>query len=77
MSVGGVNFNNLASTIGSKTDKVGQELASLQAGGDTTSTSDMLKMQQKMQEWSMLTQLQSTIIKELGDALKGIVQKSG
>ena len=77
MSVGGVNFNNLASTIGSKTDKVGQELANLQAGGDTTSTSDMLKMQQKMQEWSMLTQLQSTIIKELGDALKGIVQKSG
>ncbi|MFO1058398.1 MAG: EscF/YscF/HrpA family type III secretion system needle major subunit [Dongiaceae bacterium] len=77
MSVGGVNFNNLASTIGSKTDKVGQELANLQASGDTTSTSDMLKMQQKMQEWSMLTQLQSTIIKELGDALKGIVQKSG
>jgi type III secretion protein F len=77
MSVGGVNFSNLASTIGSKTDKVGQDLANLQATGDTTSTSDMLKMQQKMQEWSMLTQLQSTIIKELGDALKGIVQKSG
>jgi type III secretion protein F len=34
-------------------------------------------MQQMMQEWTMLTQLQSTLVKDIGDALKGIIQKSG
>ena len=34
-------------------------------------------MQVGLQKWSMLIQLQSTITKELGDALKGIIQKAG
>jgi type III secretion protein F len=77
MSVGGVNFSHITDTIGKKADSLSQELSTLNAQGDKTSTTDLMKIQQKMQEWSLVTQLQSTMIKEVGDALKGIVQKSG
>ncbi|RKK03219.1 type III secretion protein [Pseudoroseomonas wenyumeiae] len=40
------------------------------------STAEMLALQQQVQQWSMLTQTQSTIVKELSDTLKGIVQKA-
>lgn len=41
------------------------------------STADMLVMQQALQQWTLMVQTQSTVVKELGDALKGIVQKAG
>ena len=43
---------------------------------DTIDTADMLKLQQVMQQWTMMTQVQSTVVKELGDTLKGIIQKA-
>lgn len=41
-----------------------------------TSATDLLNMQLKLQSWSVSVQMQSSIVKELGDALKGVVQKS-
>ena len=40
------------------------------------SQADLLKMQQQTQQWTMMIELQSTITKQIGDALKGIIQKS-
>ncbi len=44
--------------------------------GPNHSTMDLLKLQGKMQEWTLAAQLNSALIKELGDAMKGIVQKA-
>lgn len=37
---------------------------------------DLLQMQQQMQNWTNITQIQSEITKELGDTLKGVVQRA-
>jgi type III secretion protein F len=37
---------------------------------------DMLELQQQVQQWSMMIQVVSTLTKEVTDALKGVVQKS-
>ena len=36
----------------------------------------MLDLQAVMQQWTMMTQVQSTVVKELGDTLKGVIQKA-
>jgi hypothetical protein len=38
---------------------------------------DLLDLQSKVQQWTLITQLVSTITQEVGNAMKGIVQKSG
>ena len=41
------------------------------------STVKMLELQSQVQEWSLLTSIQSTLAKEVSDAMKGVIQKSG
>ncbi|MFP3700179.1 EscF/YscF/HrpA family type III secretion system needle major subunit [Burkholderia sp. SIMBA_013] len=36
----------------------------------------MLKMQQQVQQWTMLIEIQSTITKQIADSLKGVIQKA-
>jgi len=43
---------------------------------DNPSTTDLLLMQQDVQQWSMMIQIQSTVVKELSDSMKGIIQKA-
>jgi len=47
-----------------------------QAASQTQTPSDLLVLQKQIQEWSMITQLQSTVVKELADAAKSVIQKS-
>ena len=65
-------------------NKVGQVIrrnesdlqTTLYSANKETSATDLLNMQLKLQSWSVSVQMQSSIVKELGDALKGVVQKS-
>jgi len=50
--------------------------STLYSANKETSATDLLNMQLKLQSWSISVQMQSSIVKELGDALKGVVQKS-
>jgi len=73
----GFTFRSIGDTVGKVT--ANREVAlqtTLKELGDSPSTFDMLKVQQEMQQWSMFTQIQSTVIKELSDALKGVIQKA-
>lgn len=72
-----LNFDTVNQTIGRTLEVKQAELRSFTESMDPESTVDLLRMQQMMQEWTMMTQLQSTLVKEIGDALKGIIQKSG
>lgn len=77
MTTGGLTFTAINSTIAEATrtreTKLRETISTL---GDSASTGDMLKMQQEVQQWSMFTQIQSTIVKELSDAMKGVIQKA-
>lgn len=48
----------------------------ISALGANPSTTDLLNLQQQIQQWTMMTQVQSTLVKEVSDALKGIIQKA-
>ena len=72
----GINFSMLSSTIGSVlTTSEGNLRDRISNLGENPTQTELLMMQADLQ-WSMLIQLQSTITKELGDALKGIIQKA-
>lgn len=45
--------------------------------GDAPTTQDLLVLQQQVQQWTMFTQIQSTLVKEVSDAMKGVIQKAG
>ena len=49
-------------------------IATLGSDGDI---GEMLKIQLKMQGYTTMTELTSSVTKQVGDSIKGIVQKSG
>ncbi|AOB39339.1 type III secretion protein [Bordetella parapertussis] len=52
-------------------------LEALSARGDgAVSTSDLLIVQQEMQSWVVMIDLQSTVVKQVADSLKGVIQKA-
>ncbi len=48
----------------------------LRSLGPRPDSMDLIMVQAKMSEWTLAAQLNSGLIKELGDTLKGIVQKA-
>ena len=74
---GGLTFDYINSTVFNVVQNREQALLSqIGALGNSPTTAELLAMQQQIQQWTMLTQIQSTVVKEVADALKGIVQKS-
>lgn len=73
----GMNFAYIAQKMGPVLDNTETALRTKMDGlGPNPTQTDLLDMQVGLQKWTMLIQLQSTINKELGDALKGIIQKA-
>lgn len=72
-----ITFDSISGSIAKITESREASLkTTLEGMGQSPSTSDMLKMQQEVQQWSIYTQIQSTIVKEVSDALKGVIQKA-
>ncbi|MFL9950756.1 EscF/YscF/HrpA family type III secretion system needle major subunit [Paraburkholderia agricolaris] len=72
-----ISIGGFANVIGTSVDQTETDLQNaLSQLGPEPTQKDMLLMQQKLQSWSMLVQLDSTIVKEIGDTLKGIIQKA-
>ncbi len=77
----GLNFNSVNSTIygsiRSQESNLQTTLSNLRTNADgSVSQADMLKMQQQVQQWTMLIEIQSTITKQIADSLKGVIQKA-
>jgi type III secretion protein F len=72
-----VNFDQIQSTLGGKFRESSSSLEQAMSKVDLSKPEGMWEMQKSMQKWSMSIQLQSTMIKEMGDALKGVIQKMG
>jgi type III secretion protein F len=75
--VSGFNYNQISSTMGQSTSAVENQLSSFSQSMDPGNASDMIKMQQLTQQWSLAINLQSTTMKLISDTLKGVVQKIG
>lgn len=73
-----ITFDFINSSVGQATSKDEAMLReTLLNIGDNPSAADMLMLQQRIQQWTMFMQIQSTIIKEVADAMKGVIQKAG
>lgn len=69
------SFNTAVVAVNEKS--IGAKITDLNALGDKITSGDLLAVQSAMQKWTLTTEIQSTLTKSLGDALKGIIQKSG
>ncbi|HET8597398.1 MAG TPA: EscF/YscF/HrpA family type III secretion system needle major subunit [Castellaniella sp.] len=77
----GLNFNAVNDTIynsiRAQESKLRDTISGISTDADgNVSQTDLLKLQQQTQQWSMMIELQSTITKQISDSLKGIIQKS-
>jgi type III secretion protein F len=73
-----MNFSNIntavLNAVKSKEAALRSTIEGMSAGEPTTL--DLLMMQQEVQQWTMMTQIQSTLVKEVADAMKGVIQKA-
>lgn len=76
-----LNFNSLNNTIydsiRTQETRLGETLSTLRGNADgTVSQADLLRMQQEVQQWTMMVDIQSTMTKQIADSLKGVIQRS-
>ncbi len=73
-----ISFEYVNNTLLTALDNREQRLrVAIDDSGRDPSTAKLLALQQEIQMWTMLTTLQSTVIKEIADASKSVIQKSG
>ena len=73
-----LNMDFLNDTVMKSIGQQEQDLkTTIEKTGIIPSTGDLLMLQQGVQKWSMTVQIQSTMTKELSDAMKGVIQKAG
>lgn len=77
-SSGGLTFDfinsSVANVVQSREAALRTQISSL---GTNPTSADLLNLQQQIQQWTMMTQVQSTLVKEVSDAMKGVIQKAG
>jgi len=74
---GNFNYGAVGSTMGQATKAAESSIRDFARTMDTSSSADMIRMQTMTQQWSVAVNLESNLIKTIGDALKSIVQKVG
>jgi type III secretion protein F len=75
----GLSFVEIAETLGKASgaaeDDMRVKMRELASKGDVSSK-DLMMFQAELQKWNLMHQMQSTMVKDLGDTLKGIIQKA-
>lgn len=74
MSFDSVNAS-IATVVSNAESTLKTRIASLDPA--TVSPTDLLLLQQEVSKWTMMNEIQSTVVKQLSDTMKGIIQKSG
>lgn len=73
-----LTIDYIGNTVGKSMQSKETDLkGKIEALGDDPSAQDLLMVQQDVGEWTLLTQIQSTLVKEVADAMKGVIQKAG
>lgn len=75
---GALTFDYINSTVlAALNNREVQLRAAIQTTGNNPSTVQLLDLQQQVQQWTMMAQIQGTLAKEISDAMKGVIQKAG
>lgn len=71
------SMDSVTSSMNQSIDSTSQQIDQLATTGDMTDPATLMQMQQDVAEWSAEVQMESNIIKSIGDALKAIAQNTG
>ncbi len=71
------SLDTVSASMGSKFQSAQSNLESQLQNLDPSKPGDMIQMQMAMQKMSMAAQLQSSMIQQIGEMCKGIIQKMG
>ncbi len=71
------NYDVVNSTMGNTLNQLDGDLKSFSATMDPNNAADLIKFQQMTQQWSLAVTTQTTSVKLVGDALRGVMQKVG
>lgn len=75
---GGLTFDYINNTVlAALNNREVQLRSAIEKSGNNPSTVQLLDLQQQVQQWTMMAQIQSTLTKEISDAMKGVIQKAG
>lgn len=79
MAINNLNFDYVTTTVSSVIQTAETSLKNRVSSLDPANTSptDLLLLQQEISKWTMMIDVQSTLVKTISDAMKGIIQKSG
>lgn len=79
MAVNNLNFDYIGNTVANAVQSAETSLRARVTSMDpvTVSPTELLLLQQEVAKWTLMTEIQSTLIKTLSDSMKGIIQKSG
>ena len=67
------NMDNINRSIGGSINTLGGNIATQTSNGDTMSEVQMLQLQQSIQKWSIMVNMQTNMQKTWSDALKAVV----
>jgi type III secretion protein F len=66
-------INNIGATVVNAQE---QTIRAALANATDLSSGEMLKLQTQIQQWTIFVNLQSTLTKDVADALRAVIQKS-
>jgi type III secretion apparatus needle protein len=72
-----VDLNTISQTLGNNTAAATSTLKEAMTKAASGKPEDLVNMQMALQKWTMMNQLQSTMVQQLGECCKGIIQKMG
>jgi type III secretion apparatus needle protein len=72
-----MDLNSISQTLGANTNAATSRLEEAMSKASSGKPEDLVGMQMALQKWTMMNQLQSTTIQQLGECCKGIIQKMG
>lgn len=73
---GGLNFTTITGSLNSGLSSFETELrAAFENKSEDMNAADLLELQTLVTEWSLFLNTHSTVVKSLGDALRGVLQK--
>jgi len=72
-----MDLTAISQSLGQSTSTATANLKDAMTKAASGKPEDLVNMQMAMQKWTMMNQLQSTVIQQLGECCKGIIQKMG
>ena len=72
-----MDLTQITQTLGQNTSAATSNLKEAMTKAASGKPEDLTNMQMALQKWTMMNQLQSSMVQQLGECCKGIIQKMG